>query len=106
MAPVTTGQIYWGAIPFVIIQIIMVGLIIAFPALVSTGLGKEPTVDVDKAFQQMQAPARQGAESGAPAPGPAASGIEAAPAGDRNKSDDEAMKSLLEGFKRDAEKKP
>jgi len=106
VAKVTTGQIYWGAVPFVIIQIIMVGLIIAFPTLVSTGLGKEPTVDVDKAFQQMQAPSRQGAESGAPAPGSAASGTEAAPAGDRNKSDDEAMKSLLEGFKRDAEKKP
>jgi TRAP-type mannitol/chloroaromatic compound transport system permease large subunit len=32
--PVTTGQIYWGAIPFVVIQIIMVGLLIAFPQLV------------------------------------------------------------------------
>ena len=32
--PVTTGQIYWGAIPFVVIQVIMVGLIIAFPQLV------------------------------------------------------------------------
>ena len=107
VAKVTTGQIYWGAVPFVIIQIIMVGLIIAFPTLVSSGLGKEPTVDVDKAFQQMQAPARQGVEAGtAPAPGPAASGIEAAPPGGQNKSDDEAMKSLLEGFKRDAEKKP
>ena len=35
MDPVTTKQIYWGAIPFVIIQIIMVTLIIAFPSLVS-----------------------------------------------------------------------
>ena len=31
MEPVTTGQIYWGAVPFVIIQVIMVGLVIAFP---------------------------------------------------------------------------
>ncbi len=30
-APVTTGQIYWGAVPFVLIQVLMVGLIIAFP---------------------------------------------------------------------------
>ena len=30
--PVTTGQIYWGAVPFVVIQCIMVGLVIAFPA--------------------------------------------------------------------------
>jgi GntP family gluconate:H+ symporter len=42
---VTTGQIYWGAVPFVIIQIIMVGLIIAFPALVSGGLGKKADLD-------------------------------------------------------------
>jgi TRAP-type mannitol/chloroaromatic compound transport system permease large subunit len=33
-APVTTGQIYWGAVPFVIIQLIMVGLVIAFPQMV------------------------------------------------------------------------
>lgn len=37
---VTTGQIYWGAVPFVIIQIIMVGLIIAFPGIVSRDLNK------------------------------------------------------------------
>ena len=37
-APVTTGQIYWGAVPFVLIQVLMVGLIIAFPNLVSGGL--------------------------------------------------------------------
>ncbi|MEY4591913.1 MAG: hypothetical protein RIR18_808 [Pseudomonadota bacterium] len=35
MEPVTTSQIYWGAIPFVCIQIIMVALIITFPDLVS-----------------------------------------------------------------------
>jgi TRAP-type mannitol/chloroaromatic compound transport system permease large subunit len=42
---VTTGQIYWGAVPFVIIQVIMVGLIIAFPNLVSGGLGKQADLD-------------------------------------------------------------
>src|SRR5256884_6220151 len=31
---ITTGQIYWGAVPFVIIQCIGVALVIAFPALV------------------------------------------------------------------------
>ncbi len=33
-APVTTWQIYWGAVPFVIIQLIMVGLVIMFPEMV------------------------------------------------------------------------
>lgn len=34
MAPVTTGQIYWGAVPFVVIQVIMIGVVIAFPQMV------------------------------------------------------------------------
>ena len=34
IAPVTTGQIYWGAVPFVLIQLLMVGLVIAFPQMV------------------------------------------------------------------------
>ena len=32
--PVTTGQIYWGATPFVVIQMVMIGVVIAFPGLV------------------------------------------------------------------------
>jgi tripartite ATP-independent transporter DctM subunit len=31
---VTTGQIYWGAVPFVVIQVLMVALIIAYPDIV------------------------------------------------------------------------
>lgn len=34
---VKTSDIYWGAIPFVLIQIFMIGLIIAFPNFVSVG---------------------------------------------------------------------
>jgi TRAP-type mannitol/chloroaromatic compound transport system permease large subunit len=45
-APVTTGQIYWGAVPFVLIQIVMVGLIIAFPNIVSGGLATKAKVDI------------------------------------------------------------
>ena len=45
-AKVTTGQIYWGSVPFVLIQIIMVGLIIAFPNLVSGGLDKKAEMDI------------------------------------------------------------
>jgi TRAP-type mannitol/chloroaromatic compound transport system permease large subunit len=45
---VTTGQIYWGAVPFVLIQLIMVALIIAFPGLVSGGLAKKAAVNTDQ----------------------------------------------------------
>jgi GntP family gluconate:H+ symporter len=57
IAPVTTMQIYWGAVPFVIIQIIMVGLIIAFPGIVSSGLDKEEIIDLNSVVLEVQADA-------------------------------------------------
>jgi TRAP-type mannitol/chloroaromatic compound transport system permease large subunit len=47
-AKVTTGQIYWGAVPFVLIQVLMVGLIIAVPAIVGGGMVKKAAVDTNK----------------------------------------------------------
>ena len=47
-AGVTTTQIYWGAVPFVLIQVLMVGLIIAVPQIVSGGLAKKAAVNIDK----------------------------------------------------------
>jgi len=47
-AKVTTGQIYWGAVPFVLIQVLMVGLIIAVPAIVGGGMAKKAAVDINK----------------------------------------------------------
>ena len=44
-ASVKTSDIYWGAIPFVCIQIVMVGLIIVFPQMVTFGLDKGNGVD-------------------------------------------------------------
>ncbi|NRP74041.1 C4-dicarboxylate TRAP transporter large permease protein DctM [Ensifer psoraleae] len=45
--PVTTGQIYWGAVPFVGIQILMVALTIMFPQMVmhykGSGAGVDPS---------------------------------------------------------------
>jgi tripartite ATP-independent transporter DctM subunit len=38
---VKTSQIYWGAVPFVIIQVVMVAIVLAFPGLVSVGKDKE-----------------------------------------------------------------
>ena len=47
MEGVTTGQIYWGAVPFVIIQVIMVVVVILFPAMVmhykGVGTGVDPS---------------------------------------------------------------
>ena len=48
MDGVTTGQIYWGAVPFVIIQVIMVLLVILFPAMVMHYKGAVSTIDPNK----------------------------------------------------------
>jgi len=70
---VTTGQIYWGAVPFVLIQLIMVSLIIAFPGLVSGGLAKKAAVNTEQ--MQIEVPAEDpGADAtpleGEPGTGP------------------------------------
>jgi tripartite ATP-independent transporter DctM subunit len=54
MEPVTTMQIYKGAVPFVLIQVIMVGLLIAFPQLVTGSLDKKPIYDMENIGQQMR----------------------------------------------------
>jgi TRAP-type mannitol/chloroaromatic compound transport system permease large subunit len=55
MEPITTGQIYWGAVPFVVIQVIMVGLVIGFPGMVmhykGVGTGVDPA-----SIQQLDIP--------------------------------------------------
>jgi len=45
MPPVTTGQIYWGAVPFLAIQCVMVGLLIAFPGIVRHDTGLRAPVE-------------------------------------------------------------
>ena len=106
IARVTIEQIYWGAVPFVIIQVIMVGLIIAFPGLVSSGLTKEPTIDADKVFQQMQKDrvAAPAAQSGAPALG--ASGAAAAASEPPADAKEDPMQRMMESLKDDQKKKP
>ena len=75
MEPVTTGQIYRGAIPFVIIQVIMIGLVIAFPGMVmhykGAGTGVDPSTIQDLGIPQMEGmpPLDFGAPGGGGLPG-------------------------------------
>ena len=50
---VKTSEIYWGAIPFVLIQVVMVGLIIAFPQLVMV---EKTTTSTDNPGLRMELP--------------------------------------------------
>jgi len=45
IAPVTTGQIYWGSVPFIVIQLVMVACVMAFPSLVMHYKGTQSQVD-------------------------------------------------------------
>ena len=95
VAPPTikTTDIYWGAIPFVCIQIIMIGLVIAFPGMVSWNLDKDAVVDLDSVKIDMPT-----SDYGAPAmpPGlespPGTSGTPAGAAEDPNKAIMDSMK--------------
>ena len=53
MAPVTTMQIYKGAIPFLLLQLTMVAVLIAFPGLVTGNLDKKVKVDMKAVGEQM-----------------------------------------------------
>lgn len=43
--PVTTGQIYWGSVPFIVIQLLMVAAVMAFPGMVMHYKGTAAAVD-------------------------------------------------------------
>ncbi len=104
IAKVTTGEIYWGAVPFVLIQVFMVGLIIAFPALVSRDLAKEGTIDTDKAFQEMRIQQQAADKSDNAASVPAAA---SAPSADTPEKKEDPMSGLLDEIKKDqGTKKP
>ncbi len=47
IAPIATIEIYRGVIPFIAIQVVMIGLIIAFPQLVTGNLDKKVEVDLN-----------------------------------------------------------
>jgi TRAP-type mannitol/chloroaromatic compound transport system permease large subunit len=89
MPRVTTGQIYWGAVPFVLIQVVMVSLVIAFPQMVMVYKGKESTVDPTKI--QIQLPPMEMTPSGQPETAPGEQ--------QEQQSEDDASKALEDQLK-------
>jgi TRAP-type mannitol/chloroaromatic compound transport system permease large subunit len=91
-ARITTGQIYMGAIPFVIIQLIMVGLVIMFPQMVMVYKSGESTVDPSKIeinIQQQESSPAGGADPYGNLPAP----------GSSDKPGEDSTKSLEDAFK-------
>lgn len=54
MEPVKTSQIYWGAVPFVCIQLVMIAIVIAFPGLVTHYKGSAVQLDDQQIEQQIE----------------------------------------------------
>ncbi len=56
IAKVTTGQIYWGSVPFIIMQLIMVAIVLAFPGMVTHYKSTLSTVDPDTVEIKVEQP--------------------------------------------------
>jgi len=102
---VETSQIYKGSIAFICVQLVMVVVVIAFPALVTGGIEKTVAIDADKALEMMQD--KSNADRAAPAalPSDAAGSAATTPAPGAGDKED-PMKGLLDSMKKDGEKKP
>jgi len=105
---VESTDIYLGAIPWVLMQLLLVVIVIFVPQTVTVFLDKPQVLDLDKASRELQqmggmtsgadtAPAPDAAASdpAVPAPGPAASGAAAA-------TEVDPMKALEEATRQDA----
>jgi hypothetical protein len=97
---VTTGQIYWGAVPFVVIQVIMVSMVIAFPQMVMVYKSGEKQYDINKI--QIIVPEQQTEPSTVPGGGQ----VQQAPGGSEQEQAEEALQKALGGGPADASKAP
>jgi Tripartite ATP-independent periplasmic transporter, DctM component len=109
---VTTAQIYKGSIAFIVLQLVMVAAIVAYPSMVISGIDKVELIDADKALNEMVLPEREtpSAEPAVPAAAEAASasGGEAPDSAPAKEEDEDPMKAIMDAVKKDAagSKKP
>jgi TRAP-type mannitol/chloroaromatic compound transport system permease large subunit len=99
---VTTAQIYKGSIAFIVLQLIMVGVVIAFPGIVTGSLDKAATVDESAVTDMLNnMPGQEDADSGVGASqeGMAAPAVEGeAPA---TAAEEDPAKALMDAVKQD-----
>jgi TRAP-type mannitol/chloroaromatic compound transport system permease large subunit len=100
---VTTPQIYKGGIAFIVIQLLMLGVVIAFPGLVISDQQKT-AVDLDKI--ELEAPSRgYGEPVPEPSVPPPADGKpEAAPVSPEEASEDDPMEAVRRALQNEAKK--
>jgi hypothetical protein len=114
MEPVTTMQIYKGAIPFLLIQLTMVGVLIAFPGIVTGALDAKVEYNMESIGDQMRGTLGSPSDSesygeepfgasdeAAPDAADPASDAEPAPEGEPSPADD-PLKAMEEALKKPA----
>jgi hypothetical protein len=105
---VTTPQIYKGSIAYIVLQLIMVGVTIAFPSLVIDGITQTQKVDADKVLQQMLEsapeadPSASAPESGASGPAGTSSEEKTEEDAESEAGEDDPAKALMEAMKKDS----
>jgi TRAP-type mannitol/chloroaromatic compound transport system permease large subunit len=107
---VTTPDIYRGSIAFIVLQLIMVSVVIAYPGLVSDNLDKKETKQIDIQNLGIEPSRQNSTESGTslqglpgmsePAPSPGAT----APGQDSKAKDDDPLSALKEAAKEQEKK--
>ena len=102
---VESRDIYIGAIPWIVMQLILVAVVIAFPQSVTAFLDKPKILDLEKAGRDLQ---QMGSDGSVSEPDPAASSADAAAdpapaasAADGAAADVDPMKALEESMKKD-----
>jgi TRAP-type mannitol/chloroaromatic compound transport system permease large subunit len=102
---VKTIEIYKGSIAFIILQLIMVVSVIAFPVLVTGGIEKQETLSSEQIMNQLDQPSAEAAVD--PTAGMDTGTKEGeAPAAASDAAQDDPMKAMLEAAEKDAKKKP
>ena len=108
---VESRDIYMGAIPFILIQLVLVAVVIFFPQTVTVFLDKEQVLDLDKAGESLQDMGGRYGETNPAAPEPesAASGAadpQPAPLDENPKQDaDDPMKAVQEALEKERARK-
>ena len=103
IASVKTIEIYKGSIAFIILQLIMVVAVIAFPVLVTGGMEKDAALSSDQIMLQLDIQTGDDAQT-KPADGANQTDGLPVPPSDATKEDDDPMKALLEATSKDAKK--
>jgi hypothetical protein len=94
---VESRDIYMGAIPFIVIQLILVAIVIFFPQTVTVFLDKEKVLDIDKAGEMIQ---QMGGGRAQGEPAPSAS----LPAGASPAAEEDPMEAVRRSLEQDKAK--